>query len=125
MLILISAFLIVCLFALSAFWAGSETALTSLSKYRIKKLIAFNTSLSAPLGEWLESPYYLITTILVGNTVTNMALSFLCTLLLVNVFSSLNTEIIELFDWLGVTFLVLVFGEVTPKIFCRANPEKI
>jgi putative hemolysin len=125
MLILISAFLIVCLFILSAFWAGSETALTSLSKYRIKKLIALNKSLSGPLGEWLESPYYLITTILVGNTVTNMALSFLCTLLLVNIFSHLNTEVIELFDWLGVTFLVLVFGEVTPKIFCRANPEKV
>ena len=51
--------------------------------------------------------------------------SFLCTLLLVTVFSHLNTEVIELFDWLGVTFLVLVFGEVTPKIFSRANPEKI
>lgn len=125
MLILICAFLIVCLFALSGFWSGSETALTTLSKYRIKKLIAQNQAVAGPLGEWLKSPYYMITTILVGNTVTNMALSFLCTLLLVTVFAHITPELVELFNWLVVTFLVLVIGDVTPKLYSRANPEKV
>ena len=66
---------LVILLVLSAFWSGAETALTSLSKYRVKKLIAVNKSISALLGQWLKSPYYLLTTILVGNTTNDLLFS--------------------------------------------------
>jgi CBS domain containing-hemolysin-like protein len=126
MLIFLGLVILAVLFVTSAFWSSAETALTSLSKYRIKKLIALNKSMSAPLGQWLRSPYYLLTTILVGNTLTDLFLSYLGTYLVLQVFAPfLSREIIEFITWLGITFLLLIFGEVTPKIFSRHNPEKV
>ncbi|MCB4791627.1 MAG: hemolysin family protein [Elusimicrobia bacterium] len=139
MLIFSGSVVIILLFLLSAFWSGSEIALTSLSKYRIKKIIALKKSLSGPLKQWLKSPYYLLTTILVGNTITNLTLSFFATVLVLHAFLPSDTssnklgifgfitnrEFLEFVVWISITFLLLIFGEVTPKIYCRSNPEKI
>lgn len=126
MLIFIGLVILTGLFVLSAFWSSAETALTSLSKYRIKKLIALNKSMAAPLRQWLREPYYLLTTILVGNTVTDLILSYLATYLVLLMFAAyIPREVIEVATWLTVTFLLLIFGEMTPKIFSRRNPEKV
>ena len=137
MLIFSGTVVIILLFLLSAFWSGSEIALTSLSKYRIKKIIALKKSLSAPLMQWLRSPYYLLTTILVGNTITNLVLSFFATVLVLHVFLPLNSfklgifsfihnrEFLEFAVWVCITFLLLIIAEVTPKIYSRSNPEKV
>ena len=120
---------IVVLFALSAFWSGAETALTSLSKYRIKKLIALNKHLSSMLGQWLKAPYYLLTTILIGNTTNDLLLSSLATVLILHVcspfFGVVPRGLVEVADWLGVSFLLLIIGEMAPKTFSRRNPEKV
>lgn len=130
---------LILLFALSAFWSGSETALTSLSKYRIKQIIALKKSLSKAMLRWLKSPYYLLTTILVGNTVTNLTLSFLATILVLHVFSPfiaylgqtdpqkafLGRGLLEFATWIVITLLLLILGEVTPKIYSRHHAEKI
>jgi len=119
-------FIVILLFALSAFWSGSETALTSLSSTRVKKLIAMHPSLTETLKHWLESPYYILTVILVGNTITNMAISSLTTYLAIKTFSVIvPRSIIEVIAWLSVTFFLLVFGEITPKIYSRRNPERV
>jgi putative hemolysin len=120
-----SLIIILFLFLLSAFWSGSETALTSLSKHRIKKLIALNKHLSVPLGQWLKSPYYLLTLLLVGNTVTNLILSELSTFFAERAFSWMPRELLEILTWLIVTGLLIVFGEVTPKLYSRCNAEKV
>ncbi|MHB9156133.1 MAG: CNNM domain-containing protein, partial [Endomicrobiales bacterium] len=129
MLLFIGSVVLVFLFIFSAFWSGAETALTSLSKYRIKKLIALNKPLSATLGQWLKSPYYLLSTIIIGNTTNDLVLSYLATLIFLQIFSSLlpfaSREVIEFINWLLVTFLLLVLGEVTPKVYARRNPEKV
>ncbi len=124
MLIFIGLISIAALFVISAFWSGAETSITKLSKYRIKKLIALNKSLARPLEQWMKSPYYLLTTILVGNTVTNLAVGFISTLVAVEAFNFVNRSFVEFFSWLVVTFLLLVFSELTPKIYARSNPEK-
>ncbi|MBN1621381.1 MAG: HlyC/CorC family transporter [Endomicrobiales bacterium] len=139
MFIISGSIIIIFLFALSAFWSGSETALTSLSKYKIKKIIALKKSLSDPLMQWLRFPYYLLTTILVGNTITNIVLSSFATILVLHTFPdfeifpkhfgslkfSLGRGFLEFSVWLITTFILIIFGEVTPKIFSRNNPEKI
>ncbi len=125
MFILTGLIAVFILFVLSAFWSGSETALSSLSRFRIKKLIVLNKSLAAPLGQWMRSPYYLLTLILVGNTVNDMALSFLATLVMVTAMPGVNRALVELISWVVLTFLVLELGEITPKVFSRANPEKV
>jgi putative hemolysin len=79
-----------------------------------------------PLGQWLREPYYLLTTILVGNTVNDLLLSYLSTYLLLQLcVAFLPRETVEVLAWLLITFLLLIFGEVTPKVFSRRNPEKV
>jgi putative hemolysin len=113
------------LFLVSIFWSASETALTSLSKYKIKKLIVVNKSFALPLKQWLSAPYYMLTIILVGNTLTSLAISALSTIAAGNIFSFVPREIIEIATWLIGTFLLLLFAEITPKIFAKNNPEKV
>lgn len=113
------------LLLLSAFWSGSETALTTLSKYRVKKLMVTHKSLARPLDQWLRSPYYILTTILVGNNLTNLVLSALATVVMLEIFKVLPQELVEFITWLLLTFILLVFAEITPKVFCRSNPEKV
>src|SRR5258708_39341929 len=67
-------------FCLSALFSASETALVSLSRPRLKKLISQKPALAAAFSEWLAAPQYLLTTILVGNTLVNV----FATLLAVN-----------------------------------------
>ncbi|MDI6757327.1 MAG: hemolysin family protein [Endomicrobiia bacterium] len=118
--------LIIFLFALSAFWSGSETALTSLSVTRVKKLIALNPRIALALKYWLEKPHYILTIILVGNTFTNMFLSSLSAVLALSALDwALPRAAIDIIAWLGVTFLLLVLGEITPKVYCRRNPERV
>ena len=124
MLIFIGLIAITILFMISIFWAAAETSLTKLSRYKIKKLIALNKPLALPLEQWIKSPYYLLTTILVGNTITNIAVGFIGTLIAVQVFDFANRNVVEFFSWIVVTFFLVVFCELTPKIFARSNPEK-
>ncbi|MBT9169351.1 MAG: Magnesium and cobalt efflux protein CorC [Syntrophomonadaceae bacterium] len=114
---------IIALFALSAFWSGTETALTSLSVSRIKKLIAMYPRWIVSLRYWLEKPYYILILILIGNTFTNMALSSTMTVFAVRTFQIISREIVEIFTWIITTFLLLIFGDITPKIYSRRNPE--
>lgn len=113
------------LLGLSAFWSGSETALTSLSKYRVKRLMVTNKPLSGVLGQWLKSPYHILTTILVGNTLTNLVISALATLIMLSAFPALPERVSEFITWVVLTTLILIFGEITPKVYSRANPERV
>ncbi len=110
---------------LSAFWSASEIALNSLSKYRVKKLIVLKKSVAKPLLRWLNSPYYLLTVILTGNVISDMMVSFLSNSLSVEIFNMINRNIVDFFTWIITTFVVLVVGEITPKIYSRANSQKV
>lgn len=129
MFIALGIIFLLILFFFSAFWSAAETALTCLSKYRVKKLIALNKHLAAMLGQWLKAPYYLLTTILVGNTINDLVLSYVATLVMVAIFAPYDAwiprEAVEFVNWLLVTGALLVLGEITPKIFARRNPEKV
>src|SRR5580765_7224595 len=64
--------LLIFFFCLSALFSASETALVSLSRPRLKKLISQRPALATAFSEWLAAPQYLLTTILVGNTLANI-----------------------------------------------------
>ena len=125
MYILVGLACLIFFLALSAFWSASEIALNSLSKYRVKKLIVLKKSIAEPLLRWLNSPYYLLTVILTGNVVSDMMISFLADSLSVEIFSMINRNIVEFLTWIVTTFVVLVIGEITPKIYSRANSQKV
>jgi putative hemolysin len=125
----IAVLFLIALFVMSGFWSASETALASLSKYRIKRIIVVNKNLAGPLGIWLRSPYYLLSTILIGNTINDMLFSNIATLVSLSTFKFLDAYIsrggLELVTWLGVTVLLLVFGEMAPKMYGRRYPERV
>src|SRR6267143_1209069 len=92
--------LVAVFFTLSALFSASETALVSLSRPRLKKLISQRPALAAAFSEWLATPQYLLTTILVGNTLSNV----FATLLAVNIalvwLPNLRHGVIETATWL-------------------------
>ncbi len=125
MYILVGLACLIFFLSLSAFWSASEIALNSLSKYRVKKLIVLKKSIAEPLLRWLNSPYYLLTVILTGNVVSDMMISFVADSLSVEIFSMINRNIVEFLTWIVTTSVVLVIGEITPKIYSRANSQKV
>jgi len=124
MLIIFGIILTILFFSLSAFFSGSETALTSLSKYKIKKIVTLRKSLQNIFSKWLQYPQDLLTTILVGNTVVNILTSALATVIAVKTFTFLGREVVEFLTWIVITTMILIFGEIMPKIYSRSNPER-
>ncbi len=114
-----------CFFILSALFSASETALVSLSRPRLKKLISQKPALAAAFSEWLAAPQYLLTTILVGNTLVNV----FATLLAVNIafawFPRVSHGWIETGTWLVMTFVLFVFADFVPKTLARNYPQRV
>lgn len=112
---------LIALLFLSAFFSGSEIALFSSNKIRIRKLMEEGNK-SAEVVNWLlEHPNRLLATILVGNNIVNISATVLATSLAINLFGSTGLGIATG----AMTFLILVFGEITPKGFAAKNAERI
>lgn len=99
--------------------------MVSLSKFKIKKLSQQEKRFNSFFETWLSQPHYLLTTILVGNNIVNILFSTVATYVVLNTFSSLNRELVEVGTWLSVTLIIIIFGEVAPKTLARHHPEKI
>lgn len=112
--------LVICL-AFSAFFSCSETALTSLSKIRLRSMVDENKKNAKLLQRVLEEPNKLISAILIGNNLVNIGASALATVIATRIFGSNGVGIAT-----GVlTIIVLIFGEITPKTFARNNAESV
>ena len=117
------AILVVCV-ALSAFFSASETAFTSANRVRLKTLMQ-NGSKRAKAALALAEDYdRLITTILIGNNIVNIAASSLATslfLVLLNHQANLATTV----STVVMTIVILIFGEVSPKAIAKESPENL
>jgi putative hemolysin len=115
----------VVLLVLSAFFSGAETALTSMTKLRVKRLFSEGDVAYRKLESWLEEPNRYLVTILIGNNIVNVGASVLA--------SAIFTRWLERAGWSHtaafggglafgtVTLLLLVFGEITPKTFAKQH----
>lgn len=112
--------LLVLLLGFSAFFSASETALFSLDSIKIKRLGQEGKS-TALIVKLLENPMRCLTTILAGNTLTDVALSSIITALFIHF---LGSGALSLSIGL-TTFIILIFGEVTPKTIAIHNNEKL
>lgn len=107
--------ILVGLIALSAFFSASETALISLSKSKVDELVARKVPNGKLLKKLKQNPHRLLITVLVGNNVVNVAASAYAAVLFTKIFDSNGLGIAT-----GVmTFLLLIFGEITPKAFAH------
>lgn len=108
------------LLCLSAFFSGTETALFSVNKVRILRLVEEGNKRAQALQNMLDNPNRLIATILIGNNIVNIGASALATSIAIDIYGNTGVGIAT-----GImTLLVLVFGEVTPKNFATHNAEK-
>lgn len=112
--------LVVCL-VLSGFFSSSETALTSLSKIRLRAMVDEGVKNAKLIQKITENSSKLLSAILIGNNIVNITASSLGTVIATDLFGSSGVGIAT-----GVlTILVLIFGEVTPKSFASENAEKV
>ena len=109
------------LFVLSAFFSGSETALTALDRLRLKYLVEKKRPGAERLEAVLAHPDRLLSAILIGNNVVNIAASVFATALFIKLYGEYG----ELMTILIMTPVLLVFSEVCPKTYAAQNPERV
>ncbi len=113
--------ILVILIGFSAFFSMSETALTSISKIRLRTMIDENVKNATLIQSVLEDPGKLLSAILIGNNLVNIGASSLATVIIVDAVGSKGVGIAT-----GVlTVIILIFGEITPKTFATKNAEKV
>jgi len=117
--VLIAGILICLVF--SAFFSASETAFTSMNRVKLKTMMQ-NGNKRARLAYQLGEDYdKLLSTILVGNNIVNIAASTLATSLFLQLIE--NDNLASLVNTVVMTIIVLIFGEVTPKTIAKESPE--
>jgi CBS domain containing-hemolysin-like protein len=125
MFVLIDLFGFFVLLSVSAWISAAEIGLTSLSNYKIKKIMVQKPKILNSLTSWLKTPNYLLTVILIINVAADMFISFLSTHLMTNVFYMTNRYAVEAAAWIITSAILLIFGEMIPKFYARLEPEKI
>ena len=116
----VSILIIVACVVMSAYFSATETAFSSINRIRIKNMAEKGDRRAQLVLRMSENYDSLLSTILIGNNIVNIACASLATLLFV--------------DWLGsdagpsvstavTTIVVLIFGEVSPKSIAKESPE--
>lgn len=113
--------LLVVLLLGSGFFSASETSLMSLSKIRIRYMEDEGVKGAKLVGSLIEKSSDLLSSILVGNNIVNIAATSVSTSLFINIFGDGGVAIATAV----MTVLVLVSGEITPKTIAANSPEKV
>ncbi len=117
----ITAASILCLLVMSAFFSGSETALTAASRGKLRSRADKGEKGAQTALKVTEDSERMIGAILLGNNVVNILSASLATALLTRMFGDSGVALATL----GMTLLVLIFGEVLPKTFAITRPEAL
>lgn len=109
------------LIGLSAFFSGAEIALIGISKAKVNQLVKEKARGATALYKLKSNPSRMLATINLGTNLVNVGSSALATQTALELFGNSGLAIA-----IGaMTFLLLVFGEITPKSYCNANATKI
>ena len=109
------------LIGLSGFFSGLEVALVGTRNSKVNQLLKNKVKGSSALHKLKSNPGWMMSSVNLGNILVNVGSSALATSIAIRIFGD---------DGLGIaigimTFLILVFGEITPKTYCNANATKI
>ncbi|MCO6161387.1 gliding motility-associated protein GldE [Flavobacterium sp. NRK F7] len=120
--LLIGLIAVIFLLFCSAFISGSEVALFSLSQKDLDDLIEEDGNKGSIITRLLEKPKKLLATILVANNFINIAVVILFSSISEKIFNSISSSLLRfILEVVVVTFLILLFGEVLPKIYANRN----
>lgn len=111
------------LLLIGAFFAIAETSLMSVNRYRLKHLVKAGHHGARLASSLLARTDKLLGVILLGNNLANAASATLVTVIAVRLFG--EGEWVLAFGTLSVTFAILVFGEISPKVVAAAYPERL
>jgi len=109
---------------LSAFFSGSEIALSSLDKLTLKRLIKEKGKKGRQIESLLMKPSRWLITILIGNNFVNIAAASLATLLVGEIIRGTPGKVVGIATGV-MTFIILVFGEIIPKRYSQQHAENI
>lgn len=113
--------LIMILVAMSAFFSGSETSITSLSTIKLRQLVESEVKNSRKLEFLVDNSTRTISAILIGNNIVNILGSSIATVIFVNKFGNNGVAI----STVVMTLLILTFGEIIPKNLAKTNSAKM
>lgn len=106
---------------LSGFFSGSETALMTLNRYRLKSLADRGHKGAKLAINLLSRPDRLLGLILLGNNIVNIFAATIATIIALRLYGEIGIAIAPF----ALTFIILVFAEVTPKTLAALKPEKL
>lgn len=106
---------------LSGFFSGSETALMTLNRYRLKSLADGGHKGALLAMNLLSRPDRLLGLILLGNNIVNIFAATIATIIALRLYGEIGIAIAPF----ALTFIILVFAEVTPKTLAALKPEKL
>jgi len=112
---------LIVLIALSGFFSGLEVALVGTSRSKVRQMLNEKLPGATSLDKLKSNPSRMMASVNLGNNLVNVASTVLATDIALKMFESAGLAIA-----IGVmTFLILIFGEITPKTYCNANAAKI
>ena len=113
--------LLIFLLACSAFFSSAETGILSLNRYRLRHLAKEGHRGAKRVSALLSRPDRLLGTILIGNNFVNILASAIATVLAIQLWGDAGIAIATV----GLTLLLLIFGEITPKTLAALRPEAV
>ena len=112
---------VIILLCLSAFFSSSETALTTVNQIRMRTLADNGDKRAARVLRVTGNPGKMLSAILIGNNIVNLSASSISTSLAIHLFGNTGAGIAT-----GIlTFLILIFGEVTPKTMANIKEDSM
>lgn len=111
---------LICLL-LSAFFSSSETAFISLGRFRVEHLVETKVKGARRIARVIEHPERLLSTVLLGNNFVNTAAAALGTVLAIAIWGEEGLLIATI----GVTIILLILGETTPKTIAIQHAERL
>jgi CBS domain containing-hemolysin-like protein len=116
---MISIVLIAIMIIMSAYFSATETAFSSLNRIRIKTLAEGGSKRAALVLKLSQNYDNVLSTILVGNNIVNIASASIATVVFVRYFGDIGVT----FSTIVTTVVVLIFAEISPKSIAKESPE--
>lgn len=109
------------LLGLSGFFSSAETAFISSNQIKLKTLAAKGSKNALLVLKIMEKPEKMLSAVLIGNNIVNLSASALATTVIIKLFGNAAIGVAT-----GMlTFLILIFGEITPKSLASKKPESM
>ena len=114
---------LVVLLVISGFFSIAETSMMAINRYRLKHMVNQGHGGAARVEELLRRTDKLLGAILIGNNLVNAAAATLASLIAVGFFG--QGKLAYAVSTLAISFLIIVFAEITPKVVGATYPERI